>query len=142
MDMCSLQRPLDDRSQLRIRVEAEAVLGILSRCEDGGADLMDSDALRFETSRNPYRVRKRFAEEVLSTATGFVGATPDVERRARIYVDLGVKPLDALHLASAVESGADCFCTCDDKLLRRARSLDTGATRPMSPLELIEEIEK
>jgi len=28
-DTCSLQRPLDNRSQLRIATEAEAILGIL-----------------------------------------------------------------------------------------------------------------
>ncbi len=28
--MCSIQRPLDDRSQFRIHLEAEAVLGILA----------------------------------------------------------------------------------------------------------------
>ena len=28
-DMCSLQRPLDDKSQLRVLVEAQAVLGLL-----------------------------------------------------------------------------------------------------------------
>jgi len=53
-----------------------------------------------------------------------------------------MKPLDALHLASAVEGGAAYFCTCDDKLLRRAKAADTGVTRPLSPLELIEEIER
>ena len=29
LDTCSLQRPLDDRSQLRIRQEAEAILYVL-----------------------------------------------------------------------------------------------------------------
>jgi len=53
-----------------------------------------------------------------------------------------MKPLDALHLASAVEGSAAYFCTCDDRLLRRAREVETGATRPVSPAELIEEPER
>lgn len=33
LDTCSLQRPLDDKSQLRIRLEAEAVLSVLDLVE-------------------------------------------------------------------------------------------------------------
>ena len=51
-----------------------------------------------------------------------------------------MKPLDALHLSSAVETEADFFCTCDDRLLRRARAADTGRTRVVSPLELVTEV--
>ena len=35
LDMCSIQRPLDDKTQLRILVECEAVLGIIALCESG-----------------------------------------------------------------------------------------------------------
>lgn len=50
--------------------------------------------------------------------------------------------MDALHLASAVESKAEYFCTCDDRLLKRARQFDTGMTRVLNPIELIEEMER
>jgi len=33
LDNCAIQRPLDDKSQIRIALEAEAVLGIISLCE-------------------------------------------------------------------------------------------------------------
>jgi predicted nucleic acid-binding protein len=140
LDMCSIQRPMDDRNQLRIRLEAEAVLGVVALCEAGKAELLTSNALRFETERNPNPVRRSYAEEVLLKAADFVEAASAVEQRARAYEASGIKPLDALHLASAVEGGANYFCTCDDRLLKRARSVDTGTTRPVSPLELIEEI--
>lgn len=38
LDTCSLQRPLDSRNQVRIIVEAEAILGILSLFESGRID--------------------------------------------------------------------------------------------------------
>jgi hypothetical protein len=142
LDMCSIQRPMDDHSQPRVRLEAEAVLGILALCETGEADLLDSDALRFETERNPHAIRRSFVEEALAGAAEGVSATGVIEQRARGYIQLGMKPLDALHLASAVEGSAAYFCTCDDRLLRRAREPDTGATRPVSPLELIQEMEQ
>ena len=125
LDMCSIQRPFDTKIQLRIVVEAEAIVGIIALCESGQIDLMASDALVFETERNPHPIRKRHALEVLAKATLFVQTDRRVEERARTFHTLGIKPLDALHLASAVEAQADYFCTCDDRLLRRARTADT-----------------
>lgn len=141
-DMCSIQRPLDEQSQIRVRLEAEAVLSLFALSESGEVDLLASDALRFETRRNPNPVRRRYAEAVLATAADFVTASESVESRAREYTASGIKPLDALHLACAVAGSANYFCTTDDRLLRRGKGVDTGKTKVVSPLELIEEIER
>jgi len=141
LDMCSIHRPLDDQSQVRIRLEAEAVLSLLALCESGVAELIGSDALRFETERNPNPVRRQYAEAVLEQTVDSVAASEFVEQLARRYATAGIKPLDALHLACAVAGDADYFCTTDDKLLRRGKTVDTQATRVVSPLELIGEIE-
>ena len=37
-----------------------------------------------------------------------------------------------LHLACAVEADTDVPCTCDDKLLRRANTVDTGFAPPVA----------
>jgi predicted nucleic acid-binding protein len=96
----------------------------------------------FEIERNPHPVRKRFAVEVLSKAKLFVHADSRVTARARAFHELGIKPLDALHLASAVEGKADYFCTCDDRFLNRAKTVDTLPTKVVSPLELIAEVSR
>ena len=115
-------------------------MGIIALCESGQIDLMASDTPVFETERNLHPVRKRHALAVLAKATLFVQTDRQVEERARTFHALGIKPLDALHLASAVEAQADYFYTCDDRLLRRARTADTLQTKIVSPLELIEEV--
>jgi predicted nucleic acid-binding protein len=140
LDMCSIQRPLDSKTQLRIAVEAEAILGIIALCESGQADLMASDALVFETAQKPHPIRKRHALVILAKAALFVQTDRRVEERAHAFHVLGLKPLDALHLAAAVEAQADYFCTCDDRLLRRAQTADTLQTKVVSPLELIAEV--
>ena len=61
LDMCSICRPLDDKSQLRVLVESEAVLGIIAVCESGQAELVSSDALDYESERNPNPERKAYA---------------------------------------------------------------------------------
>src|SRR3954454_14797766 len=52
-DACCLQRPLDDRSQPRVNLEAEAMLTILGLVENGDLELIASVALEFEVDRTP-----------------------------------------------------------------------------------------
>jgi predicted nucleic acid-binding protein len=140
LDMCSIQRPLDTKSQVRIAVEAEAILGLLSLNESGQLDLIASDALMYEAEQNPHSVRKEYAFEVLAEAKIFVRTDVQIEERARALVAKGLNILDALHLASAEAGQADFLCTCDDKFLKRAKVAVAPPTRAVSPLELIAEV--
>ena len=51
-------------------------------------------------------------------------------------MESGIKPLDALYLASAEAVEADYFCTCDDHFLKRAKATTTRVN-VVSPLELV-----
>jgi len=99
-----------------------------------------SEVLAFEVDQNPHPVRKIYALRVLANAKVFVRTDARVEDRARSLSAIGIKPVDALHLASAIEAKADYFCTCDDRFLKRARAADTVQTRVVSPLELVAEV--
>ncbi len=140
LDMCSLQRPLDTKTQVRVAMEAEAILSILALCASGYATLLASDALVFETAQTPHPIRKQYAFGVLAMATQFILTDSQVEARARAFHTAGIKPLDALHLASAVAAQAEYLCPCNDRFLRRAKTLDTRPTKVVSPLELVAEI--
>jgi len=142
LDNCALQRPLDDKNQIRIALEAEAILGVFMLCESGKVELISSDALVFETQNNPNLTRKEYAFEVLAKATEFIGLNDKIERRAQKFNKIGIKPLDALHLASAEEAKVDYFCSCDDGFLKKAKKLKNLKVKVVSPLELIQEIEK
>lgn len=126
LDTCAVQRPLDDPGQLRIRVEADILLAVIAAAESNEVDLASSDVLRFETENNPVPARRDFARRVLALATTDIASTPEVAARAKRYAQAGMKPLDAVHLASAVAVGADFFCTVDDTFLRKARTVNTG----------------
>ena len=118
-DMCCLQRPIDDQTQLRVRVEAQAVLGILALCEDGRAELIASEALVFRDRGESGRCSPRLRHSVDRMAVQFVQTDASVKSRAQQFMAAGIQPLDALHLASAVEAHADFFCTCDDRFLKK-----------------------
>lgn len=140
LDMCSLQRPLDTKTQIRVAVEAEAILNIIALWESGQLELVSSQALMFETEQITLSARKAYILAVLSKANLFLQTSKQVEEQAQVFVNSGIKPLDALHLAFSIEAKADYFCTCDDRFMRRAKETDTLQTKVVSPLELITEL--
>lgn len=140
LDTCSLQRPLDSRTQIRISIEAEAVLGIIGLVEDGELELVASDVLLFETRRNPRSERRAYAMDVLDKANAFIEMSASIRERSAELERNGLKPLDALHLATAEAAEVDYFCTTDDKLLKRGKVAARKGVRVVSPIELIEEL--
>lgn len=142
LDMCAIQRPLDTPSQVRILLEAEAVLGLLSFCEAGAIELVSSEALVYENEQNPSPIRREYGHAVLARAKETIGVTPRVKERAGQFLQHGSKPLDALHLALAEAGEVDYFCTCDDRLKRQAQGIADLGVKVVSPIELIQEIEK
>ena len=141
LDTCSIQRPFDDQSQTRIVIEAEAVLGIIDRIESGEVELLGSEILQLETEENPNPVGRQFALDVLGLASLQVKLDDEIESAARASETSGIQPYDALHLASAVEGGADVFCTTDDYLYHAGQTVHTEGTDVLTPVELIEVIE-
>ena len=140
LDACSLQRPLDDRSQPRINIEAEAVLTILRLVEGGDLELFSSEALVFEIDRIPNPYRKLQAMRMLKLAIDVIELNEAIETQADVFVKAGIKPMDALHLASAFWKKTDYFCTCDDRLLKKSNKLDKLTTKVVSPLQLVAEV--
>ena len=137
LDICAIQRPFDDQTQLRVRAEAEAVLHILTLCASGMLGLVTSAAHELENGKCPFPDRREHVDDVLALSETYVATVLEVLHRASEYEASGIKKLDALHLASAVEAETDFFCTTDDPLLKRGRGANTSATTVVSPLELI-----
>lgn len=139
-DSCSFQRPLDDQTQLRIRLESEAVLGILKLWEVQEIELIGSEVLHFEASKIPNPERKAYILEILYRLAPTIELNEEIENRANFFTQSGVKPIDALHLACAEFSEADYFCTCDDRFLKNAQKIDPINIEIVSPLVLIEKM--
>ena len=67
LDMRCLKRPFDDQSQPRMRLESEAVLGVLA-VESGDIQFVRSPALVLENAWNPVRERARPVTQWLAAA--------------------------------------------------------------------------
>ncbi len=61
MDVCCLNRPFDDQTQDRIRIETEAILSILYRCQQGDWELIGSKIIDLELSNSPEGLKKQKA---------------------------------------------------------------------------------
>jgi len=142
LDACSIQRPLDDRSQPRINLEAEAIITVLNLIESGGITLLSSEVLEFEIQQTPDITRRIRTQEILSVADAFAEVSDAVRTRAWELMSSGkVMAMDALHAAVVMEYHVAYFCTCDDKLLRKLKALDrTFPPYFVSPLELAAEV--
>ena len=103
----------------------------------GAVDYVWSKALDYEISFNPFPKRKTSILWWKSGAVEYVETTDEIIRRGEEIESLGVKPKDALHLASAESAGCDVFLTTDRGILRKVSAL--GGMRILNPIQFITE---
>lgn len=140
LDNCCLQRPLDNQTQPRIRVETEAVFAVLTAVQAKEVSLCKSEVLLFEIGRIPDEARRAESLSMLSLANEFLSVTDAVEALAMSFEEQGLSALDALHLACASEAKVDFFCTCDDRLFRKASTMAGLGCRVITLLNLVVEV--
>lgn len=143
LDACCLNRPFDDQTQDRIRLESEAVLLILSHIERGEWRWIGSDVLDFEIRQMPALERRQRVQALMRNGANSVSLEPEVVDRAVELEAMGIDSYDALHLACAERAAVDVFLTTDDRLLRRARhhaeALKVRVENPLTWLDQITE---
>jgi predicted nucleic acid-binding protein len=123
LDVCCLNRPFDDQSQERIRMETEAVELILQLFERGIHQWISSTAIEEEASLNPDIDQRTRVEAMLKLADERLRVDDSALERARSYWPQGIRRFDALHVALAESNGSDLLLTVDDDLIRKARRL-------------------
>jgi len=121
LDVCCLNRPFDDQTQERIRLESEAILSILSGCESGKWYLVVSEVIDYEITVTPDPERKEKVGAFTNLAHERIDVDEGVKKRANYLVSIGFKSFDALHLACAESVVAEVLLTTDDKFLSKAK---------------------
>lgn len=118
LDMCALNRPLDDQSQMRIRLETDAVLLILSHVRAHTLQMVVSPVHYREASANPDITRREHVLTLLRNNSSEVAVDPArVRERAEKLLQYGLGAADAAHVAFAEATESD-FVSVDDRLLR------------------------
>ena len=138
LDLNCFNRPFDDQSQDRIARETAAAFLVLQRIIDGPDHLAWSAVLEFENSQHPLMDRRTEIARWTQRAVVNVAISDQVSVRAQTLTEAGFGALDAAHVACAEAAACDCFLTCDDRLIRRARRMQL-AVRVQNPVEFVEE---
>lgn len=109
---------------MRIRIESEATFYVQCMIRQGAVELVWSYVLDYENSANPFPERRSAVEAWSTSATLSVGECSEVLERAEAFTRIGIKPLDALHVACAAVGGCDAFLTTDRDLLKKSKRLE------------------
>lgn len=140
LDLNCFNRPFDDQRQARIAEETAGILLILDRITNGLDRLVWSEFLTLENSQHPLVDRQTEISRWREIAEGHVSADEGVRALAEDLVSVGLKPLDAAHVASAEVGGCEHLLTCDDRLIHRAKRMHTDVVVE-NPLDFLRRLE-
>ncbi len=134
LDNSALNRPFDDQTFPKIRLETEATFLIFKFIEQKHFKTINSSVIEYENSRNPFPGRKDWINSYLKEAGGYQKMNARIQENAKKINAMGIDPLDALHLATAEIAKADIFVTCDEKILKRYK----GQLKTYNPVDFVQ----
>jgi len=121
-----------------VRLQTEAKLYVQEMIRRRDYKLAWSAVIDLENNANPDADHRQAIMGWRNMASVDVPAGAEVEALAEQLFGQGVKPMDALHVASAIVAGADYFLTTDKALLRK--STDNQRIRVVDPVDFIREV--
>ena len=109
------------------------MLVLFQLIEKGKITLVISEVNEYENDKNPFEERKSFIKRVLSKSSIYQAIEAEIVDRAKQIEKMGIKGIDALHLACAEKIESDYFLTCDNEILRKY----DGTLKVNNPTEFI-----
>ena len=137
LDNCCYNRPFDQQTLLRVQLETITKLAVQLLMATGVVEYVWSKVLDYEISFNPFPKRQNSILWWKDGAVEYVEMSDSLIRRGEEIEAFGVKPKDALHLASAEKAGCDWFLTTDKGILKKVSAL--GKMRVVNPIHFISE---
>jgi predicted nucleic acid-binding protein len=131
LDNCCLNRPFDNQLDIKIRLETEAKLYIQYLIQKKKLQIVWSYILDFENSKNPFEERKQQIERWK------IFAVEDIEENDTI-LKIGLKKIDALHIACAIYAKCNYFITTDKGILKKAKRIKELIV--IDPINFINEV--
>src|SRR5919109_3510521 len=101
IDNCVLNRPFDDQSQERVRLETEAIVLLLARLERKEWIWLGSQALEIEIYKNPDAEQQSRLKRIVDFFDLTVEIGEKELKRAKELQAAGFIGFDAVHLACA-----------------------------------------
>ncbi len=138
LDNCCFNRPFDDQSQIRIRLEAEAKLRIQDDIVEEKFELVWSYILEAENVANPFEERMNTIFDWKKKATAVIKENKKILEKANRLKEFGLRSKDALHISCAISAKCKYFLTTDDKILNKNNVIKEIAI--IDPIGFIKEV--
>ncbi|MGD2092455.1 MAG: PIN domain protein [Candidatus Aminicenantes bacterium] len=140
LDNCCFNRPFDDQSQIKIKLESEAKIFIQTKISNNKIQLAWSYILDYENGVNPFEERKDSVKKWKKYAVVDIEETESIIEKGKTVVNLGVKSKDGLHVACAIAAKCDYFLTTDDRVIKKLKNFEEIAViNPLFFISLMEE---
>lgn len=104
LDQCAYNRPFDDQSNVKNKLETMAKLHIQSQIKQGKYELVWSYMLDFENSNNPNEENKISIQQWENIAKYKCKSSDKILMRGQEIEKQNIRSKDALHIACAIES--------------------------------------
>ena len=137
LDNCCFNRPFDNQTQMKIRLETEAKLYIQASVRGGKYSLCWSFMLDYENGKNPYEEKQKMIALWTKIADDFCPPSEAILSHGEEIMMLGIKNCDALHIACAIERHCAYFITTDKGLTNKI----IEGLRIINPIDFIRETE-
>ena len=141
LDNCCFNRPFDDQSSIRVKLETDAKLYTQLQIKTGKIELAWSYILDFENEANPFIERKSTVEKWTRLTVIDVVENETVLSLAARFSVYGLKAKDALHIACAVYAKCGFFLSTDDLVLKKmSGKSEIVVINPTEFIKIIEEV--
>jgi predicted nucleic acid-binding protein len=141
LDNCCFNRPFDDQSSIRVKLETDSKLYVQSMIREKKIELAWSYILDFENAANPFFERKYTIGKWKHLSMINIDENDVILIRANGFVKSGLKPKDALHIACAIETKCEFFLTTDDFIQKKASQIiEIEIINPIGFINIIEKL--
>jgi predicted nucleic acid-binding protein len=138
LDTCAFNRPFDDQTQLKIKLETEAKLFIQKGILDNKYELVWSYILEYENNQNKFDDRRNAIYDWKQIARIHCIENDEIIKYAEDLKNRNIRTKDALHIACSVYTDSDYLVTTDKQLF----NLRINDIRIINPLTFISEQEE
>jgi len=139
LDMNIYNRPFDNQTLWRNRIETLACQIIFQLAQDQQLEIVWSFMLAYENSLNPFIERRQEIRLLSQLSRQVIEPSEGITRLVDPLIQCGIKNKDAIHLACAESVDCQFFITCDDKLTKKAKLLPLRVS-VCNPIQFVQQV--
>ncbi|MCB1193600.1 MAG: PIN domain protein [Leptospiraceae bacterium] len=140
LDNCCFNRPFDDMGNINIRLESIAKLHIQNLIRNEKLELAWSYLLESENDQNPFLDKKISIAAWKDISTINIEESEELLLKSEEYSNLGIKPLDSIHIVCAYFMNCHYFLTTDKGILNKSQYVRD--IQILNPIEFLNQLEE